>query len=49
MVKLDCLAKKASAPFKEVATDITKPGLGCYPTFGSKIMEGFKISSGECI
>jgi ribosomal protein S18 acetylase RimI-like enzyme len=47
MVQQDYLARETTAPFKVVATDITKLGLGCYRTFGFKIMEGIKISSGE--
>ena len=47
MVQQDYLAEQMSAPFKVVATDITKLGMGCYRTFGFKIMEGIKISSGE--
>jgi GNAT superfamily N-acetyltransferase len=43
----DYLTKKSSAPFKVVATDISKLGLGCYRTFGFHIQEGLKISSGE--
>lgn len=47
MVQQHYVAEETSAPFKVVATDITKLGLGCYRTFGFKIMEGIKISSGE--
>jgi len=47
MVQQDYLAKDISAPFKVVATDISKLGLGCYRTFGFHIQEGLKVSSGE--
>jgi GNAT superfamily N-acetyltransferase len=35
------------APFRVVATDISKLGLGCYRSFGFDIKEGFKVSMGE--
>ena len=43
----DYLAKNTAVPFKVVATDITKLGLGCYRTFGFRIQEGIKVSRGE--
>ena len=47
MAQQDYLAKDISAPFKVVATDISKLGLGCYRTFGFHIQEGLTVSSGE--
>lgn len=38
---------KPQAPFRVVATDISKLGLGCYRNFGFDIKEGFTVSTGE--
>jgi ribosomal protein S18 acetylase RimI-like enzyme len=49
MAQQDYLTQNTPVPFKVVATDITKLGLGCYRTFGFHIQEGLKVSSGEYI
>ncbi len=40
-------ARQVDVPFRVVATDITKEGLGCYRTFGFEIIEGLTVSTGE--
>lgn len=47
MVQQDFKLQQPSAPFKVVATDISRLGLGCYRTFGFDIREGIKVSEGE--
>jgi len=47
MAQQDYQTKNTPVPFKVVATDISKLGLGCYRTFGFLIQEGIQVSTGE--
>lgn len=38
--------KSTDRPFKVLATDITKLGIGCYQNFGFQIKEGMRITAG---
>jgi len=47
VVQQHYVTRKSSAPFRVVASDITKLGLGCYRTFGFLVTEGVTVSTGE--